>query len=109
MSLNSALPFPLRQRKLQSLSGVQLSSYRSAAVLPLTTTMPLQERLLMADSGMNAFRKYEKSLTTYVNGLCRLLLSSYEGKEGVPGFLSFLSYNLRKYDLEGTGRINNER
>ncbi|GMH81618.1 hypothetical protein TrST_g8916 [Triparma strigata] len=108
MSLNSALPFPLRQRKLQSLSGVQLSSYRSAAVLPLTTTMPLQERLLMADSGMNAFRKYEKSLTTYVNGLCRLLLSSYEGKEGVPGFLSFLSYNLRKYDLEGTGRINNE-
>ncbi|GMH82115.1 hypothetical protein TL16_g09150 [Triparma laevis f. inornata] len=108
MSLNSALPFPLRQRKLQSLSGVQLSSYRSAAVLPLTTTMPPEQRLQMSDSGMNAFRKYEKSLTTYCNGLVRLLMSSYDGKEGVTGFLSYLSYNLRKYDLEGTGRLNND-
>jgi len=38
--LSSSLPFPLRVRKLQSLSGITLSIYRNLALLPLEALNP---------------------------------------------------------------------
>ena len=50
--------------------------------------------------------KFRGSLTAFTNSLCRLLLSHYLDPGGTTNFLSFLSYNLRKYDLGGTGKLN---
>lgn len=99
--LSATVPFPLRERKMQSMSGITLSMYKNIANMPLVSRG--YDRMEMVDGGMAIVSKYADSLVSLYDLVMGTLRSHYNSD--VRSMVSNLAHNVHRFNLEGSGNL----